>query len=53
MIHPRLCLVLISGAYLSIAFPTMASETLFNPGLLEIDHPVDVDIHQFNRSNGM
>lgn len=53
MVHPRLCLVLISGAYLSIAFPTMARETLFNPGLLEIDHPVDVDIHQFNRSNAL
>ncbi|EBS4305186.1 fimbrial biogenesis outer membrane usher protein [Salmonella enterica subsp. enterica] len=53
MVHPRLCLVLISGAYLRIAFPTMASETLFNPGLLEIDHPVDVDIHQFNRSNAL
>ncbi|ENT7737213.1 fimbria/pilus outer membrane usher protein [Salmonella enterica subsp. enterica] len=53
MVHPRLCLVLISGTYLRIAFPTMASETLFNPGLLEIDHPVDVDIHQFNRSNAL
>ncbi|ECB1584490.1 fimbrial biogenesis outer membrane usher protein [Salmonella enterica subsp. enterica serovar Stanleyville] len=31
----------------------MARETLFNPGLLEIDHPVDVDIHQFNRSNAL
>jgi outer membrane usher protein len=25
----------------------------FNPALLEIDHPVDVDIHQFNRANNL
>nr|WP_226869421.1 MULTISPECIES: FimD/PapC N-terminal domain-containing protein [Enterobacter cloacae complex] len=26
---------------------------MFNPALLEIDHPVDVDIHQFNRANSL
>ncbi|EAC1133318.1 fimbrial biogenesis outer membrane usher protein [Salmonella enterica subsp. enterica] len=51
MIRLRLYLALASGALLGFATQTMARDSLFNPGLLELDHPVDVDIHQFNRAN--
>lgn len=51
MIRLRFYLALASGALLGFATQTMARDSLFNPSLLEIDHPVDVDIHQFNRAN--
>lgn len=47
----RLCLALVSSACLGVATHAFARDSLFNPKLLEIDHPVDVDIRQFNRSN--
>lgn len=53
MFNSRLFPMLISGAYLFTTAPVTASDTLFNPRLLEIDHPVDVDIRQFNRSNAL
>ncbi|MBQ0246216.1 fimbrial biogenesis outer membrane usher protein [Citrobacter freundii] len=51
MIDSRYCIVLVSGVFLSAAFQSRAQDTLFNPNLLEIDHPVNIDIRQFNRSN--
>lgn len=51
MIRLRFYLALASGALLGFPTQTMARDSLFNPNLLEIDHPVDVDIHQFNRAN--
>ncbi|BBQ86288.1 TPA: fimbrial biogenesis outer membrane usher protein [Kluyvera ascorbata] len=53
MIDSRYCIVLVSGVFLSAAFQSMAQDTLFNPNLLEIDHPVNIDIRQFNRSNAL
>ncbi|MFV7532253.1 fimbria/pilus outer membrane usher protein [Enterobacter mori] len=54
MICSRLFSVLISGASLSLSVSAIAApDSLFNPNLLEIDHPVDVDIRQFNRSNAL
>lgn len=54
MIYSRLCLVLVSGASLGLFVPAATAQfSLFNPRLLEIDHPVNVDIHQFNRSNAL
>jgi outer membrane usher protein len=53
MARLHLYLALASGACLGIATPAIARDSLFNPSLLEIDHPVDVDIHQFNRSNAL
>lgn len=47
----RLYLALASSACFGIATHAIARDNLFNPGLLEIDHPVDIDIRQFNRSN--
>lgn len=50
----RLCIMLLSGACLGGAFPVLASDSLFNPRLLELDHPVEnIDIRQFNRSNAL
>lgn len=51
MMRSRLYLALASSACLGIATHALARDSLFNPKLLEIDHPVDVDIRQFNRSN--
>lgn len=51
MIYSRLCIALASGACLGIAAQAVARDSVFNPRLLEIDHPANVDIHQFNRSN--
>ncbi|UAK21273.1 fimbria/pilus outer membrane usher protein [Kluyvera sp. CRP] len=51
MMRSRLCLALVSSACLGVATHAFARDSLFNPKLLEIDHPVDVDIRQFNRSN--
>ncbi|EBA7188312.1 fimbrial biogenesis outer membrane usher protein [Salmonella enterica] len=53
MIRLHLYLALASGACLGIATHAIAQDSLFNPNLLEIDHPVDVDIRQFNRSNSL
>lgn len=54
MMGLRLYLVLVTGASLGFLVPASAAQnTVFNPGLLEIDHPVDVDIRQFNRSNAL
>jgi len=53
MIGSRLCIALISGACLGVAIQAVAKDSLFNPKLLEIDHPIDVDIRQFNRSNSL
>lgn len=47
----RLFPVLISGACLCAATQVDAQGYSFNPRLLEIDHPVDIDIRQFNRAN--
>lgn len=53
MIGLRHCIAMISGLCLSIPVQSLAQDSLFNPKLLEIDHPVDVDIRQFNRSNAL
>ncbi|EBL5610469.1 fimbrial biogenesis outer membrane usher protein, partial [Salmonella enterica subsp. enterica serovar Typhimurium] len=45
--------ILVSGVFMSATFQSMAQDSLFNPNLLEIDHPVNVDIRQFNRSNAL
>lgn len=51
---PRLCIMLLSGACLTISAQAIAVDSLFNPRLLELDHPVaGVDIRQFNRSNAL
>ena len=46
----RFFIALASGVSLGFSGVTLAKD-IFNPALLEIDHPVDVDIHQFNRAN--
>lgn len=53
MIRLHLYLAMASGACLGMTTHAIARDSLFNPNLLEIDHPVDVDIHQFNRSNAL
>lgn len=53
MIGLRHCIAMISGLCLSIPVQSLAQDSLFNLKLLEIDHPVDVDIRQFNRSNAL
>lgn len=37
--------------FLGVSAPAIAKDTVFNPALLEIDHPVNIDISQFNRAN--
>ncbi|MCU3988821.1 fimbria/pilus outer membrane usher protein [Enterobacter mori] len=44
--------VLASGLLLCFTGETLAKD-VFNSALLEIDHSVDVDIHQFNRANNL
>lgn len=52
MVSSRLLITLISGSCLLFSSPVFSRESLFNPKLLELDHPVDnIDIRQFNRSN--
>nr|WP_318383681.1 fimbria/pilus outer membrane usher protein [uncultured Enterobacter sp.] len=53
MATSRFFMTLASGAVLAIASQSMAHESVFNPALLEIDHPVDIDINQFNRANAL
>ncbi|HCL5252126.1 TPA: fimbrial biogenesis outer membrane usher protein [Salmonella enterica] len=53
MTRSHLYLSLVSSLCLGLATQAVARDTLFNPNLLEIDHPVDVDIRQFNRSNAL
>ncbi|WP_434661002.1 fimbria/pilus outer membrane usher protein [Klebsiella sp. MISC125] len=53
MTYPRLFLALVSGACLGFTTHAVARDTMFNPHLLEIDHPVDVDLRQFNRTNSL
>lgn len=50
MAYSRLYMALASGMLFSFSGASFAKD-MFNPALLEIDHPVDVDIHQFNRPN--
>jgi P pilus assembly protein, porin PapC len=51
MINSRIYIALVSGVCLGITAQAIARDSVFNPGLLEIDHPVNVDIRQFNRAN--
>ncbi|ERP01006.1 hypothetical protein L349_08553 [Enterobacter sp. MGH 3] len=48
----RIFIALASGMVLGLSGEVVARD-MFNPALLEIDHPVDVDIHQFNRANSL
>ncbi|HBL4905538.1 fimbria/pilus outer membrane usher protein [Enterobacter hormaechei] len=48
----RIVVALASGMVLGLSTGAAARD-MFNPALLEIDHPVDVDIHQFNRANNL
>lgn len=48
----RIFIALASGVILGLSGETAARD-MFNPALLEIDHPVDVDIHQFNHANNL
>lgn len=48
----RIFIALASGMVLGLS-GEVAARDMFNPALLEIDHPVDVDIHQFNRANSL
>ena len=48
----RIFIALASGVVLGLSGEAAARD-MFNPALLEIDHPVDVDIHQFNRANSL
>lgn len=48
-----LFIALTSGMLLCLTGTAAARDALFNPALLEIDHPMDVDISQFNRSNSL
>ncbi|WP_414165454.1 fimbria/pilus outer membrane usher protein [Superficieibacter sp. BNK-5] len=47
----RVFIALASGVFIGFSGQVVARDLLFNPALLEIDHPMDVDIHQFNRAN--
>lgn len=50
----RLCIVLLSGACFGGVLQAQARDNLFNPRLLELDHPVNnIDIRQFNRANAL
>lgn len=52
MASSHLFITLASGICLLCSTPAFARDSLFNPRLLELDHPADnIDIHQFNRSN--
>ncbi|EFB2359068.1 fimbrial biogenesis outer membrane usher protein [Escherichia coli] len=52
MASSHLFITLASGIYLLCSISAFARDSLFNPRLLELDHPADnIDIHQFNRSN--
>lgn len=53
MVVLRHGIVAISGVCLIVSFSSLARDSLFNPKLLEIDHPVEMDIRQFNRSNAL
>lgn len=46
-------LLLASGVYLGGITGAIADDALFNSKLLTIDHPTDIDIHQFNRANAL
>ena len=48
----RIFIALASGMVLGLS-GEVAARDMFNPALLEIDHPVDVDIHQFNRAKSL
>ncbi|RSK65634.1 fimbrial biogenesis outer membrane usher protein [Enterobacter huaxiensis] len=48
----RFFIALASGVFLGLSSEATARD-MFNPALLEIDHPVDIDIHQFNRANNL
>lgn len=50
--YSRFFIVMASGLFFSFSGETVAKD-LFNPALLEIDHPVDIDIRQFNRANAL
>lgn len=47
----RISIMLVSGICIVSSGHVVARDTVFNPALLEIDHPVSVDIRQFNRAN--
>lgn len=47
----RVSIILASGMCLGLSGYAIARDTVFNPALLEIDHPVSVDIRQFNHAN--
>ncbi|HEI2279393.1 TPA: fimbrial biogenesis outer membrane usher protein [Escherichia coli] len=52
MASSHLFITLASGICLLCSISAFARDSLFNPRLLELDHPADnIDIHQFNRSN--
>ncbi|HDC2125378.1 TPA: fimbrial biogenesis outer membrane usher protein [Salmonella enterica] len=52
MVSSRLFVTLISGSCLLVTAQVFARDSLFNPRLLELDHPTEnIDIRQFNRSN--
>lgn len=52
MASTHLFITLASGICLLCSISAFARDSLFNPRLLELDHPADnIDIHQFNRSN--
>lgn len=48
----RVIMVLTSGLLLFFSENTLAKD-VFNSALLEIDHPMDVDIQQFNKANNL
>lgn len=49
----RFFIVLATGLVFGVVNQSSASEPLFNSALLEIDHPVDVDIRQFDHMNNL
>lgn len=51
MTQVRLALALASGVALGVGSNAHARDSVFNPALLEIDHPMNIDIRQFNRTN--
>lgn len=53
MLRPRCITVAICCVVMGLSRTALARDTLFNPGLLEIDHPTNIDIRQFNRANAL
>ncbi|MDA8512532.1 fimbria/pilus outer membrane usher protein [Citrobacter sp. Igbk 14] len=53
MCHLRYVDIFFGCAALGFSQIVMAQDTVFNPALLEIDHPMNVDIRQFDRQNAL